>query len=71
MNDNLKDKAVEFLQMIVSGEIREAYKQYVSPNFKHHNPYLPGDAQSLMLAMEENADQTPNKSLEVKHHPRR
>ena len=42
MNDNLKDKAVEFLQMIVSGEIREAYKQYVSPNFKHHNPYFPG-----------------------------
>lgn len=42
-----KDQAVDFLHLIVSGKIDEAYKKYVSPDFRHHNPYFPGDADSL------------------------
>lgn len=61
-----KDQAVDFLQLIVSGKIDEAYKKYVSPYFRHHNPYFPGDADSLKQAMEENDGMSPNKTLEVK-----
>ncbi|MFC5591187.1 ester cyclase [Sporosarcina soli] len=61
-----KDQAVDFLQLIVSGKIEEAYKKYVSPEFRHHNPYFPGDADSLMQAMKENDRISPNKMVEVK-----
>jgi predicted SnoaL-like aldol condensation-catalyzing enzyme len=61
-----KEKAVTFLQLIASGKVREAYQKYIGPDFRHHNPYFPGDADSLMLAMEEDAAQNPHKTLEVK-----
>ena len=61
-----KEKAVSFLQLVASGEVREAYEKYVGPGFSHHNLFFLGDANSLMLAMEENAAKNPNKSLEVK-----
>ncbi len=61
-----KEKAVSFLQLVASGKVREAYQRYISPDFRHHNPYFRGDAESLMVAMEENADQNPNKIFEVK-----
>ncbi|MFD2442857.1 nuclear transport factor 2 family protein [Bacillus sp. CGMCC 1.16607] len=65
-NLSLKEKAVAFLQLVASGKVREAYEAYVGPDFRHHNPYFRGDAESLMLAMEENAVQNPHKILEVK-----
>ncbi|TKC18024.1 nuclear transport factor 2 family protein [Robertmurraya kyonggiensis] len=61
-----KEKAISFLQLVALGKVREAYQQYISSSFSHHNPYFPGDADSLMLAMEENADKNPNKKLDVK-----
>ncbi|MCR2822722.1 nuclear transport factor 2 family protein [Lederbergia panacisoli] len=66
MMNSLKDKAVAFLQLVASGEVREAYRRYIGPDFRHHNPFFRGDADSLMLAMEENAAKNPHKSLEVK-----
>lgn len=62
-----KEKAVSFLQLVASGKVREAYQSYIGPGFCHHNPFFPGDAESLMLAMEENAAKNPHKILEVKH----
>ncbi|KPB05703.1 nuclear transport factor 2 family protein [Bacillus sp. CHD6a] len=68
MTSNLyKEASILFLQMVVSGKIREAFERHISSDFRHHNPYFRGDAESLMLAMEENAVQSPNKTLEVKH----
>lgn len=61
-----KEKAVSFLQMVASGNVREAYLNHIGSDFCHHNPFFRGDADSLMLAMEENAAQNPNKKLEVK-----
>jgi predicted SnoaL-like aldol condensation-catalyzing enzyme len=61
-----KEKAVSFLQLVASGKVREAYTNYIGPDFLHHNPYFQGDAKSLMMAMEENAVENPNKILEVK-----
>ncbi|PMC37930.1 polyketide cyclase [Bacillus sp. UMB0899] len=66
MKNSLKEKAVSFLQLVASGEVREAYRRFSGPNFRHHNPYFRGDAESLMLAMEENASKNPNKIFEVK-----
>ncbi len=62
-----KENAISFLQMVAAGKIREAYKRHIAPDLRHHNPYFEGDAESLMVAMEKNAAETPNKALEVKH----
>jgi predicted SnoaL-like aldol condensation-catalyzing enzyme len=61
-----KAAAREFLRLAASGKVREAYGKYVAPNFRHHNPYFNGDAESLMVGMEQNAAQFPEKALEIK-----
>lgn len=66
MKTSLKEKAVSFLKSAASGEVREAYERYIGPGFRHHNPFFRGDAESLMLAMEESAAMNPHKILEVK-----
>lgn len=62
----LKEKAVSFLKLVAAGKVREAYQSHIGPGFCHHNPFFPGDADSLMLAMEENAAKNPHKILVVK-----
>lgn len=66
MNESLKDKAVSFLQLVATGKVREAFNIYVGQDFRHHNLYFRGDADSLMLAMEESASKSPDKVFEVK-----
>ena len=56
---------MSFLQLAASGRAQYAFARHVSPNFRHHNPYFAGDAQSLMTAMDENARQNPDKRLDV------
>ena len=63
---NNKEIAVSFLKLAAAGKVDEAYEKYVHPDFRHHNPYFKGDRQSLQQATEEAAQQSPNKSLEVK-----
>lgn len=65
MNGNKKEIAVSFLQLASSGKARQAYQRYVDPQFRHHNPYFKGDRESLLVGMEENAFQFPNKVFEV------
>ncbi len=59
------EAAMDFLRLAASGKVREAYRKYVGPNFRHHNPYFRGDAESLMTAMEENAAKNPDKVLDI------
>jgi predicted SnoaL-like aldol condensation-catalyzing enzyme len=66
MSDRNKDAAVSFLELASSGKVREAYSTFVGHGFKHHNPYFEGSAEALEKGMQENADQNPEKSLEVK-----
>lgn len=66
MANRNKDAAVSFLKMASSGDVQEAYSKFVGPGFKHHNPYFEGSAETLMTAMEENARENPNKTLDVK-----
>jgi predicted SnoaL-like aldol condensation-catalyzing enzyme len=53
------------LTLVATGKVREAYRRHVGPGFRHHNPYFRGDADSLMVAMEQNAIENPNKVLKV------
>ena len=63
---NKKEIAIQFLQGAASGRVDEAYAKYISPDFRHHNPYFKGDRESLRLAMKEATLQSPNKVYEVK-----
>lgn len=65
-NSSRKEKAVDFLKLVASGSVREGFAHYISVDFRHHNPFFQGDAESIMLAMEENAAQNPDKVFDVK-----
>lgn len=67
MNLSQKQIAVRFLELAAAGEVDEAYSNYTTPNFKHHNPYYAGDATSLREGMRESAAETPNKVFDVQH----
>lgn len=60
-----KEIAVDFLRLASSGNPREAFKRYVAPHFIHHNVYFKGDRESLMVAMEESHQASPNKVFEI------
>ncbi len=60
-----KEKALHFLQLAAKGDSREAFGLYMSPGFKHHNVYFPGDGKTIMLAMEDSAKHNPGKIFEV------
>ena len=61
-----KDIAVSFLKNAATGKLDDAYS-HVSPNFRHHNPYFKGDAESLKTGMAEASAKFPNTTLEVQH----
>ena len=62
-----KDHAITFLKLAASGKLDEAYENYIAPNFRHHNAYFAGDAESLKAGMAEAHRQFPNTTLEVHH----
>ena len=64
---NRKEAAVSFLKLAASGKVDEAYTNYIGPNFRHHNPYFPGDAESLKAGMAEAHAKFPDTTLEVQH----
>jgi predicted SnoaL-like aldol condensation-catalyzing enzyme len=61
-----KDIAISFLQNAATGKLDEAYS-HVAPQFRHHNPYFPGDAESLKAGMAQAAEMFPTTTLEVQH----
>lgn len=61
-----KEAALDFLRKIIAGEIREAYRKYTAPGFRHHNAYFKGDSESLIKGMEDNHVHFPEKILTVK-----
>ncbi len=62
-----KQAAVQFLQLVVTGRIDEAYQKHVDLGGKHHNPFFPAGFPALKQAMMENHVQFPNKQLTVKN----
>jgi predicted SnoaL-like aldol condensation-catalyzing enzyme len=62
---NLKSIAIQFLKMVAAGLVTEAFEMHVNPDFRHHNIYFKGDAESLVEAMIESAENFPAKKLEI------
>ena len=62
-----RQAAITFLKLAASGKVSEAFAQYISADFRHHNPYFPGDARSLKAGMMEAHQKFPNTTLEVHH----
>ena len=60
-----KETAVSFLKLAATADARSAFERYAAPDFRHHNPFFPGDADSLAAGMEANARQFPQKALKV------
>jgi predicted SnoaL-like aldol condensation-catalyzing enzyme len=60
-----KEIAKTFLRFAATGKVREAYESFVAPDFRHHNAYFPGDAQSLAKGMEEAHATFPQTAIEV------
>lgn len=63
---NRKNAATSFLKLASTGRLDEAYS-HVSANFRHHNPYFPGDAESLKAGMAEAHQKFPDTKLDVQH----
>ena len=61
---NQKEIAVNFLKLAASGKLDEAYR-HVTPDFRHHNPYFPGDADSLKAGMAQAHEKFPSTTLVV------
>ncbi len=61
-----KEVAQAFLKAAASGDVENAYTQYVAQDFIHHNQYFKGDRQSLMDAMIDAHRNSPNQFIEVK-----
>lgn len=62
-----KERAVDFLKLVVSGRIEEAYGKYVDMAGKHHNAFFPAGFASLQAAMTGNHSQFPDKRYEVRN----
>ena len=62
-----KDAAQSFLRLAASANPREAFARYTGSRVVHHNPHFPGDAESLIAGMEENAAKNPEKALVIHH----
>lgn len=62
-----KQVAINFLELVTSGNIDEAYDRHVDMNGKHHNVYFPAGMKTLREAMKENQRKFPQKKFAVKH----
>ena len=59
-----KDLAISFLKDAASGKLDQAYS-LVRDDFRHHNAYFKGDAESLKAGMADAHQQFPNTQLDV------
>ena len=64
MTDMNRDMAISFLKNAASGKLDDAYS-LVARNFRHHNAYFPGDAESLKAGMADAHKQFPNTKIDV------
>ncbi len=62
-----KNVAVDFLKLVTSGRIDDAYRKYVDMSGKHHNCYFPAGLTTLKQAMIDNHRQFPVKRFDIKN----
>ena len=61
-----KEAARQFLELVGSGRIDEAYRKYVAMDGKHHNPFFAAGFPALQAAMQANYLQFPDMRLTIK-----
>ncbi|MHA2423761.1 MAG: nuclear transport factor 2 family protein [Candidatus Thorarchaeota archaeon] len=61
-----REIAISFLELVVAGQVEEAYDKYVSQDLIHHNPYFEGTREALLKAMYADSKEHPDKSMEIK-----
>lgn len=59
--------AQNFLKMIIEGKIDQAFEQYISTDFKHHNAYTAAGRDALKDGMKQSEAQFPNKIFQTHH----
>jgi predicted SnoaL-like aldol condensation-catalyzing enzyme len=62
-----KQDALTFLEMVIAGEIDDAYLKYAAKEGKHHNPFFQAGFDALREAMKENHVKYPLKQLTIGH----
>jgi predicted SnoaL-like aldol condensation-catalyzing enzyme len=62
---SVSEIAIGFLTLASAGHARDAWRRYAAPALVHHNPFVAGDPESLIAAMEDNARQHPGKEMEI------
>lgn len=62
-----KQIAKQFLELVATGKIDEAYGKFVSETGKHHNPFFREGFPALQETMKENQLQFPDKQLTIKN----
>lgn len=62
-----KQRATDFLKLVIKGKFEEAYTTHVDPTGKHHNVYFAKGFDVLRKAMENNHKQFPNKKFLIKN----
>ena len=68
MSENThKEQAIQFLKLMSSGRVDEAYDQFVSSTGKHHSPYFAAGFEALKAGMKDNYRQFPEKQVDTKH----
>ena len=65
--DGHKQAALQFLKLIETGQVEQAYRKYAAANGWHHNPYFQAGFPALQKGIQENHDQFPNMRLTVKN----
>jgi predicted SnoaL-like aldol condensation-catalyzing enzyme len=61
-----REIAKSFFDLVETKEFRKWFDDNTSQDFIHHNQYFKGDRESLILAIEEDARNNPEKKLEIK-----
>ncbi len=60
-----KEKAVQFLQLVVGGKIDDAYQAYVDMEGRHHNPFFAAGFPALRQAMKDDHVLVPDREITV------
>jgi predicted SnoaL-like aldol condensation-catalyzing enzyme len=65
MSSPNKQTALDFLNMVVNGQVDAAFEKYVDMSGKHHNVHTPAGFPALAKGMKDSDVQFPNKQFKT------